>query len=277
MKTRLPRGVFSGDGVCHRAAVLRPLTGYHEAMLAAGPPDPDEVSHLLSDRLIRVGGLSDLSPRRVAAMTCGDRAHLLLVLRAAAVGDAIRLSLRCPSPACGADAVLVLDTAALCATSEPAAPNILQASTSAGRVMFREPTGEDAAALVGVPAPERAARLWSRLVQRLGERAGIAPRDWAGLPPAVRHTIAVALDEQRRGPRLSGHHACPRCGAGIPWGIDAGALLAAELREGAARLAEDVHAFAWHYGWSEADTLALPRQRRWNYLRRLRLAVEAHQ
>ncbi|MFT4976546.1 MAG: hypothetical protein ACI8S6_002451 [Myxococcota bacterium] len=266
--------MYSGDGGCHREAVLRPLSGHQEALLADGPPSPEATSHLLAECLVRVGALTEFSTRRAAALTCGDRDHLLLKLRAAALGGTIRLQLRCPSPGCGSESTLALDTEALCTTEAAAAPNTISTKTPSGRALLREPTGEDMAVIADLPEADRADQLWARQLLRLGEQGGFSAHSWRLLPLATRHTVALAFDRQRRGPQLSGHHSCPLCGAPIRWAAGAGALLSVGLRPGAARLVEEVHALAWHYGWSESDTLALPRQRRWAYLSRLRQALE---
>lgn len=267
--------MYTGDGACHRQAVLLPLTGHQEQQLASEAPSPEDINDLLSESLVRIGSLTDLTPRRVAAMTCGDRDHLLLALRAAAMGRSIHLALRCGSPTCGARTTLVLDTDDLCASPQEPAPNSIMVETPAGRALLREPTGEDEVVLAALPPNARADQFWSRILIRIGDRGRLSVRDWQSLSRPVRQRIAVGFDQSRRGPRLSGGHPCPGCEAVIPWAVSAGTLLSTELRSGAERIPEEVHAFAWHYGWSEAETLALPRQRRWTYLRRLRQAVEA--
>jgi hypothetical protein len=55
---------------------------------------------------------------------------------------------------------------------------------------------------------------------------------------------------------------CPECGQVNSVGIDPYAVLA----HNPAGLLAEVHRLAWHYHWSEADILALPRGRRKNYL-----------
>jgi hypothetical protein len=267
--------MYTGDGVCHRRAVLRPLSGHQEQQLASGAPSPEDVNDLLSESLVRVGSLTELTPRRVSAMTCGDRDHLLLTLRAASLGRSIHLALQCSNPTCAVCTTLVLDTDELCETLASTAPNSFMVDTSAGRALIREPTGEDELALAALPPGERADQFWVRVLIRIGDRGRLSVRDWRSLSRSVRQRIAVEFDQSRRGPRLSGGHPCPGCEAVIPWAVSAGTLLSTELRPGAERIPEEVHAFAWHYGWSEAETLALPRQRRWTYLRRLRQAVEA--
>ena len=51
-------------------------------------------------------------------------------------------------------------------------------------------------------------------------------------------------------------------------------LLARSLATGEQRLLAEVHSLAFHYGWSEADILALPRPRRFAYLELLRDQLE---
>jgi hypothetical protein len=41
------------------------------------------------------------------------------------------------------------------------------------------------------------------------------------------------------------------------------------MRRSASELYDEVHALAWHYHWSEAEILALPRVRRQSYMSRV--------
>ena len=271
LHTLLPRGIPTASGALHRHAVLRPLSGADELLLAERPPGPEEVSALLARQLVRVGALRDISIAHAAAMTRGDRDHLLLMLRVGVCGDALHLTVRCGSPSCASAVPLTLRISELTMAPLRSAPGRFRVPTSAGLAVLREPTGEDDALLDGTTDE---ARLWSRLVLRLGERAALTPEDWQALPAAVQRTLALGLARHRRGPRLRGQEDCPACGAWVEWRIDPAALLSAELRAGAQRLPEEVHALAWHYHWSEEAILALPRSRRWRYLALLRAALE---
>lgn len=271
IQTTLPRGIFSGS-TCHRVAVLRPLTGRQEAEIGARAPDPRAVSHILADRLVRVGGLEELSVRRVLLMSRGDRSHLLLTLRAAMLGDDLRLTLTCPNPACHAPIPVVLSTQTVCDISPAVAPRQIAVPTPLGEALIREPTGEDDA-VIAEAATAADALLWSRLLLRLGERAGLSPEEWLALPATVRTAIALGLARGQRGPKLSGSAQCAACAAWREWRIEPAALLSAELRLGAARIVDEIHALAWHYHWSEESILDLPRQRRWRYLKLLSQTV----
>ena len=67
-------------------------------------------------------------------------------------------------------------------------------------------------------------------------------------------------------PELDISAACPRCRRLIDIRIVPIELLARELELGSSRLLAEVHSLAFHYGWSEAEILGLPRHRRWQYL-----------
>ena len=267
IQTTLPRGIYSG-ATCYRAAVLRPLTGRQEAMISARPPDARAVSHILADRLVRVGGVEELSARRILLMTRGDRAHMLLCLRAAVLGDDLRLTLTCPNPTCRTPIPIALSINALCTVSATIAQAQIRIKTPSGVALIREPTGEDDAILEEAVA-DRDALLWSRLLLRLGDRSGLLAADWRALPAGVRHAIALGLARHHRGPLLSGSVQCSACAAWQEWRIDPAALLSAEMRAGASRIVDEIHALAWHYHWSEESILDMPRQRRWRYLKLL--------
>lgn len=273
IQTTLPRGIYSGT-TCHRVAVLRPLTGRQEVELGACTPDPRAVSRILADRLIRVGGLEALSARRVLLMSRGDRAHLLLALRASMLGDVLRLTVTCPNPDCCAPIPVVLSIQAVCASPPVAAPRQLSVSTPMGEALIRVPTGEDDAIIAEAEAEADVdALLWSRLLQQLGERSELTPDEWRRLPASVRVPVALRLARDLRGPMLSGRAQCTACAAWREWRVEPAALLSAELHDGAARIVDEIHALAWHYHWSEESILDLPRQRRWRYLALLSQAM----
>ncbi|WP_158623815.1 hypothetical protein [Corallococcus llansteffanensis] len=274
----LPHGLFDEDGRCHRQGELRPLTGRDEWTLAvAGDrPTPRAVSELLASCLGRLGDYARVDAALTSALTRGDRHHLALHLRARMYGDRLSLVARCPAPGCGAMADVDVRLSALAPERPDAAPEVLGVPLPEGRAEVREPTGEDDAVLAEVPGPraERSALLWSRLVEVDGQP--LTPDGWKALPVRSRHAVALALAEGTTAPDLGLLGRCPQCSAWLELELDPFALLARELRGGAARLESEVHCLAFHYHWSEADILALPRARRWRYLELLRNELEGH-
>jgi hypothetical protein len=265
LTVELPHGLFDEDGVCHRSAVLRSVTGHEELSLAQGQGDSRAVSELLAGVLDRLGEYDRVDPGLAAELTRGDRQALVLHLRADLFGDRVALLVRCPSPACRQVADVDLRISEILpGTAEPRP--WLSCDTQSGPAQVREATGADddlVAAYAGSRA-QRVALLWSRLVVLDGRP--LAPDQWPTLPTATRHAIALTLADGARSPDLAFVSRCPSCRAGLEFVIDPFALLARELRSNGDRLLAEVHALAFHYHWPEREILDLPRSRRWRYL-----------
>jgi hypothetical protein len=274
----LPHGLWDEGGACHRRATLRALSGREELMLGSSPElDPAAASALLATCLRRVGGYDRVDASLAAALTRDDRSFLALRLRAQLYGDRLSIIARCPSPRCGQQADMDLRISEL--APEPAddaapPPDAVSVDTPSGRATVRHPTGEDDAAVhaAAAPARERAALLWARLAELDGQPLSAAA--WSALPGPTRGAVALALAEARRLPDLSFVARCPACRAWLELTIDPFALLARELATRTDRLMAEVHCFAFHYGWSEAEALALPRPRRWRYLELMRRELD---
>ena len=270
LRTVLPRGLYDADGVCHRVAWLRPLTGADELGLAglAGAASPTTETVLLASCVRRLGDFEPVDATHVAALSRGDRAHLLLRLRAAMFGDRIFVVVRCENPVCGEQSDVILKISEL--SPEPdgpePGPEFILVETPDGTATVREPTGDDDAEF------ESASALWSRLVVDLD--GPMTPARWAELSTPTRHAIALGLAEQTSAPDLAIVAPCASCGAWLEIEISPVALLARELGVGADRLFAEVHCIAFHYGWSEREILALPRERRWRYLELLKRQLD---
>jgi hypothetical protein len=78
--------------------------------------------------------------------------------------------------------------------------------------------------------------------------------------------LARALAERDPLVALSVLCPCPACGAGNEVPIDLEAVALARLERRRRALLREIHALASHYGWSEAEILALPSERRTQYL-----------
>lgn len=272
----LPHGLHDEDGVCHREAVLRPLTGREELLLgsAGRTNSPRVVSELLAACLERLGGYEPVDAGLTASLTRGDRKHLALRLRAALFGDRLTLIARCPAPSCQELADVDLSISDLLVDRAAPAPEHIEVQVAEGTARLREPTGEDDEVVTsfGGEWTDRSALLWSRLVQLEGKP--ISPAGWLGLSKKSRHTLALALAEQTSAPDLLLLSRCPECEAWLEVGLDPFALLGRELAHSGARLEAEVHCLAFRYHWSEADILSLPRTRRWRYLELLRRELE---
>ena len=81
-----------------------------------------------------------------------------------------------------------------------------------------------------------------------------------------RKKAAAALDKADPGMDVVFDIACPECGAENPRGFDAFAFLWRDLIERVERTFSDVALLARAFGWTEAETLALPPYRRARYV-----------
>lgn len=267
------------DGVWHREAAVRPITGADEARLAELGEAPEAARATALAAATTAGiGRAATTAEDVRALVVGDREQLLMALYRVTFGPAIDAIARCEAAACGAAMDLELSVDGLLASSgpteapapdgePPAYETTLAGEDQGWRVRFRLPSAGDleAASVVARVDPARAGEL-------ILERCVLSVRDPDGRARAVRDLgpdARRAIGEASR--RLDPHAettlqlACPACGASSTALLDVGVFLLAALgRPG--DVFEDVHRLASAYRWSEADILALPIARRRRYL-----------
>jgi hypothetical protein len=229
-------------------------------------PDPAGLDDLLAGVLVRLGGYAPVPPEVVAGLTRPDRARLLLAMRASLAGDEIRLIASCPNPGCGEISEVVLSVADLLGP-EPGTTEATIVDTVNGRFRVRLPRGADDAAVAGLPDGARSSALWRRIAEP--DPSGAAPATLGALAAAL-----VELNESVRAPDLAVVARCPECAAWIELDPDPADLLGRALLRNADRLLAEVHCLAFHYGWAQAEILALSRPRRHRYLDLLRRQLD---
>jgi hypothetical protein len=247
------------EGTCVRHARVRAPAATEERALfdECEPLLPAERVTVLLARCAEVGGESGADAAR--SLTAGDRVALLLALRRLVCGDPMPCVLDCPWPDCGERLEIELNATELVAQGEAGGlPHELEFG---GELLaFRLPTGadEEAAARTAVEAGlETAARELVRAC--LGD-----PPDEpaAGLEDALGRAIEQADPQVEITLALS----CPACERESRVPLDVGSYLWRELEMRLARLDCEVHLLASHYGWSEAEILALGERRRARYI-----------
>jgi len=95
----LPIGYTDAEGVVHRQAVLRKMTGREEAILADRKYQRNGgklVTELLHSCVTRLGSLSPNGRGPITAMTSADRNFLLLKLRSITFGSELEATYQCP-------------------------------------------------------------------------------------------------------------------------------------------------------------------------------------
>jgi hypothetical protein len=188
----------------------------------------------------------------------GDRIAALLRLVALSDGiDALPVVLRCPQAACGSDIeiALPLDALDIAAPADPIAVGLAD-----GRhLTVRRPTGVDQRRWNATRYESRRHAV-TAIVHALVVDGEVAMDD----EPAL-GAVAAALAEGDPLVDFSVSCVCPACmqAADIP--IDLEKLALSRLAAMRRALTGEVHALASAYGWTEAEILAIPRERRARY------------
>ena len=130
--------------------------------------------------------------------------------------------------------------------------------TEAGPLELRVPTGSDEVA-IGILGDDAEAEraLLRRCVVRGALPEALSASDLKRIESALDEVSPWVVTE------LAG--SCPECGTTHAVGLDPYVV----MRRSASALYDEVHTLAWHYHWSEAEILALPRARRQLYLSRV--------
>lgn len=205
------------------------------------------------------------------ALTIGDREALLLQLRRLTIGEAVDAVLRCPATACGAQLDLGVQVAELLVPRYEQLRTryemTVDAEDGAYGVAFRLPTSDDLdeGAAIARNDPEAAATAILRRCVLRCERDG-RPVTPEALPSSIRSAVAEAMLARDPQAEIELEMRCPTCERRFTALFDVASFITRELEDRAAHLLREVHALALTYGWSEADILRMPAQRRARYL-----------
>ncbi len=196
----------------------------------------------------------------VGEKTVGAQDKLLFDVYAATFGERVDATVNCAS--CGELLELSFDVAALRGAHGEVSPRFTLPSTAGGdAISVRLPTPQDLAAAARANSHEAARNvLIARCVQ--GPPGTALPEE----------AVAQAAGEMaRRDPQsaVAVQLTCDGCGQEqvVPFAIDD--FLWRRVAITAAQVLDDVHELAVTYGWSEAETLAVPAARRRRYLERV--------
>ena len=276
----LPGGCLDEAGGLHREVELSPLTGREEEMLLGGSRlGADLVTELLARCVRRIGGLSPVTQGTVRGLLVADRQFLLLKLRQAAFGSRVQATVGCPWRDCGEkadiefsiDDIPVREPSARSAWHEAELPSeaLLADGSAAGSAVFRLPRGSDQEALAGAMAGNEARALRLLLhacLRRLGPHEHPDEGLVASLPPRT------CLELERRMAEAAPHldleigTACPACGRVFQVPFDLHDFFFGEFRASRDFLYREVHYLAYHYHWSEAEIMDMPRHNRMRYI-----------
>lgn len=191
------------------------------------------------------------------AQPVGRRTAALLRLLTLTEGRAeIRLSASCTQPACGKPFEFELPLQALPTGTAGDAPVAVRLDAQRSATL-RRPTGDDLRRWRDAAPASRDDAVRAMLETLLiGGDANVADEQCiADAVAAMDPLVAFAVSCR-----------CPACGADTDVGVDLEALALRRLSARQRALLHEVHRFACAYGWTEAETLAVPSARRARYL-----------
>ncbi|MFI6324339.1 hypothetical protein ACIBG8_42920 [Nonomuraea sp. NPDC050556] len=286
--TVLPGGYADGRGRIHREAEVIAMTGRDEELLADGSGSAVLVTALLSRCVRRIGTITPVTPEVARGLLVADRQFLLLKVREATFGTAVRSSIACPRPECGRRIDVEFDTADIpvveSADKGPQFPMTLDTQDGLRadggthrELVFRLPHGGDQEALSAVLQKNDAAALTAlleRCILRIGPFEPAPPELVARLSPRARLAVERRMAELAPQLDLTMESTCPECGHGYSVPFEIQSFLFGELRVNAGLLRGELHYLAYHYHWSEQEIMDMPRERRRRYVAMLTDEIE---
>jgi len=272
----LPGGYLDERGVCHREAMLRPMTGRDEEWLPPIPPSIRSaplITALLA-RCVKAIGARRANAETIRALTAGDRDFLLLMLRRLTFGETISLILVCPEERCGAkmDVEIALDEIPVESRALKPVYRITLPEAPPIQVEFRLPSGRDLEQLADMassPAEDPARGLLAACATRFGELPSVGAAEIAQLSPESRALLEREIELHSPKVELDMETTCPECSREFSTLLDPLALLLDEVRQGRAALDREIHTLAFHYHWARRELLGLTRPERQRYIRLL--------
>lgn len=243
----LPIGYVDADGVVHRTAVLRKMTGRDEAIMADKRHRHNGarmITELLGSCLVRLGTIQAPGPTVARAMYSADRHYLLMKLRQVTFGPEMQATYSCPT--CHEANVLVEDLGELetVMLTEGELPEDVTVHLEDGYLdrdgrvhdlmVFRHPTGVDeekvAAAMRDNAARGRDA-LMIRCLKSLGDMPqarmeGLGTSIFGELTLGDRAQIDRKLNNGGPGVKLRREVACAQCGRKFATSLDLSGFLA---------------------------------------------------
>lgn len=271
-RVTLPTGLWV-DGVCHKTAEVRALTGSDEVFLLETGRSllPAERSTALLARCLKeLGSVSNDKTKAVRALTVGDRDALLLHVRLMTIGNRIQATVTCPNPHCQERMDLGLNVSDLLlppyANCREWYQETINADENKYEVCFRLPTGGDqeAVAKAARTHPQAAAEaLLRRCLKSEGNGNGSTTKQ---MPPEVFATLSARMAELDPQAELILQATCPACAHEFSTALDVSTFFFQELRGRIKHVYTEVHKLAFHYHWSENEIMTMTPTRRRVYL-----------
>ena len=252
----LPGGLWE-QGRLAREFSFKPLSGEVELALAEsvapGQSLPAQVTAALAASLQDLGA-QRVNPRRISALSVGDRQFLMRQLAVHLGNDQLWLTAECRH--CHQPFDVGLNQSSLPIKQAQGSYPFASVLTSQGHIKLRVPTGSDQQRIADVAddAEARQGLLGSCIIE--------GPRDVKAFTAEDMQAMESALEAVAPEVAVQVQAHCPECGTANMLTVDPYHCLG---KAGTSLFAE-IHTLATHYHWSEAEILAMSQQRRQRYL-----------
>ena len=267
----LPGGYLDEHGVCHRAGVLRALTGREEEWalsLSADSTQAFVVTELLS-RCVQEIGQYPATRDMIRSLLVGDRDYLLLKLCQISLGNRVQVVLACPDSTCGSRMDVDFELDRIPIERRELQP-FYQMRINDNDISFRLPRGEDQEAASawanvgnGCEMEEIEARVFARCLISTD----------AGQPMDIDSSLRDAVEQEmeRLSPKVEfGIDAvCPECVQPFSASFDPASFFVDQIWKAHTDFERDIHLLSFYYHWPLADLLSMTRTRRQRYLQLL--------
>lgn len=288
---RLIGGYVDRKGVVHRDALLTPLTGQEEELLAGSGKGPTAslVTAILKSCIHRIGTISPVTGEVARGLLVADRQYLLLKLREVTFGDHVQTTIFCPWPACGEKVdiefsikhIPVVESTdkgpVYTVTLSPEAVFYDKRGEGYAEIEFRLPNGGDQEALSAVMVENEALALTGlleRCIKKIGPVENPEKELIAQISPAARMEIENQMDKLAPKVNLTMGAKCPECGREFSLPFELQDFFFGELRVSRDLLYREIHYLAYHYHWSEQEIMQMPREKRRRYIEVLADEIE---
>jgi hypothetical protein len=289
----LPGGYVDQRGGIHDEALLSPLTGLDEYLLASFAPGAcaaTVVTGLLARCVKRIGSLDRVDASLIGELLVADRDFLIIKLRQLTLGRKVDCVLRCPDPDCGKLMDLTFNLDELEFERKPVKQRYVNTQLSraaaeieseepAGSIEFRFPNGADqeaCAPLFAVDNDAAVVELLSRCIRRIGSSTVVDRAKVLSLTQAERGEIEERLGQLAPRAEIEVEASCPECERPLNARFEALTFFLEELTSSLGSLEREIHCLAWHYHWSEREILSMTRRKRRRYVVLVQEEVDRH-
>jgi hypothetical protein len=178
-------------------------------------------------------------------------------------GAVMNMQVRCPGTDCGTAMDVALPLSELAPDPQPVTRGRYELklrSEPSRTITFRLPTGADQEELSTIEDETRAT------AALLARCTGLDQDELDRLGAAACEEIEAAMEQRAPQADVEIEVNCPECGRSFSGRSSWPLHCLVDVANQAARVEREVHVLAWHYHWSEADILSLPRAKRRRYI-----------